>query len=233
MRQVFIGAVAAAVVTVSVGFYAQPARAASQGAGSAPIRLAQNGNSNMFGLLQDIQRLREQVRRLRGEVESLKYQIQRNQDNRQRMYQQLDGRLTALEGGGAVAGSGGGAPVDKAGAGKAYQAAFGSLRDGKYNAAISGFEAFVKKYPNSEQTDEALYWLGQARYVQGDLSGASSALQQMIKQFPQSAKVPSALLRIGVIQQTVGKAKQAKATFQRIIDNYPDSESASKARQHL
>src|SRR5699024_8123809 len=135
----------------------------------------------MFKLLQDVQRLREQVRRLRGEVETLKYQIQRGQDSRQRMYQQLDERLSALEPGGgsgdAAAGSGNEAQ-HKPGADQAYKAAFDKLRNGKYNAAISGFEDFVEQYPNSTKTADALYWLGQARYVQGDLSGASDALQK-------------------------------------------------------
>lgn len=230
MRQELIVAAAAAALLVSVGLNAQPARAASQNGDFAPLQLAQNSNGNMFSLLQDMQKLREQVRHLRGEVETLKYQIQRNKDSRQRMYQQLDERLTALEGGGSATTTG---AANEADAGTAYDAAFEQLRNGKYDDAISGFEAFVKQYPNSEHTVDALYWLGQARYVQGDLSGASSALQQMIDQYPKSDKIASALLRIGVIQQTVGKSKQAKATFQRIVDDYPDSDSADKARQHL
>src|SRR5699024_5249539 len=153
------------------------------------------------------------------------------------MYQQLDERLSALEPGG---GSGGDAAAGsdntaqhKPGADKAYKATFDKLRNGKYNDAISGFEDFVKKYPNSTKTADALYWLGQARYVQGDLSGASDALQKMVDAYPKNPNIASALLRIGVIKQTVGKKEQAQATFQRILKDYPDSNAAGKAREKL
>lgn len=229
MRQALIVAVTAVALAASVGVSSRPAQAADRAAEPAPMLLAQNTGPNLFSLLQDIQRLREQVRRMRGDIESLRYQIKRNQESRQRMYQSLDERLTALEQGGA----GTGVSASKEEIKKSYMAAFGQLRNGKYDAAISGFESFVKKYPDSSYGDNAWYWLGQARYVQGDLSGAMKALQTMTSRFPKSSKLPSALFRMGVIEQTEGKTDKARAAFERIVTQYPDSDSAGMARQHL
>src|SRR5699024_6337530 len=145
-----------------------------------------------------------------------------------RMYQDLDNRLTALEKGGSAT------SADKEVIKQSYMAAFEQLRNGKYDAAISDFEAFVKKYADdSSYGDNARYWLGQARYVQGDLSGAMEALQTMTKRFPKSSKLPSALFRMGVIEQAEVKTDKASAMFQRIVSQYPDSESADMARQRL
>lgn len=227
MRQALIVAVTTIAVAASVGISSRPAQAADRAAEPAPVLLAQNTGPNLFSLLQDIQRLREQMRRMRGEIESLRYQIKRNEESRQRMYQVLDERLTALEQGGTATGA------NQEEIKQTYMAAFEQLRNGKYDAAISGFETFVKKYPDSSYGDNAWYWLGQARYVQGDLTGAMSALQTMTSQFPQSSKLPSALFRMGVIEQTQGKTANARAAFKRIVTQYPDSESADMARQQL
>lgn len=227
MRQALIVAVTTVAVAASVGILSRPAQAADRAAEPAPVLLAQNTGPNLFSLLQDIQRLREQMRRMRGEIESLRYQIKRNEESRQRMYQVLDERLTALEQGGTATGA------NQEEIKQTYMAAFEQLRNGKYDAAISGFETFVEKYPDSSYGDNAWYWLGQARYVQGDLSGAMSALQTMTSQFPQSSKLPSALFRMGVIEQTQGKTANARAAFKRIVTQYPDSESADMARQQL
>src|SRR5699024_12696134 len=136
-------AVTTVAVAASVGIQSLPAQAANRAAEPNPMLLAQNSNGpNLFSLLQDIQRLREQVRRTRGEIESLHYQIKRNQESRQRMYQDLDNRLTALEKGGSAT------SADKEVIKQSYMAAFEQLRNGKYDAAISDFEAFVKKYPD-------------------------------------------------------------------------------------
>lgn len=227
MRQSLIVAAAAIALAVSAGLSPRPAQAAGPAADSAPILLAQNTGTNLFALLQDIQRLRRQVRQLRGEIQSLRHQIKRNRRSRQRMYQRLDKRITALEQGGIAAGA------SKAEIKQAYLAAFDQLRNSKYDAAIASLEAFVGKYPDNSYSDNAWYWLGQARYVQGDLTGAMKALQTLTRRFPDSKKMPSALFRIGVIEHTEGKVDKARAIFRRIVKQYPDSDSAAMARQRL
>lgn len=220
----------AIVLAVSAGVMPRPALAGD--AGSARVlpdrlMLAQNSGPNLFPLLQDIQRLRRQVRQLRGKIQMLEHRIQRNTQSRKRMYQRLDKRLTALEQGGASK------KASKEEIKKTYLAAFEKLRNGQYDAAIKALAAFTREYPDSTYTDNAWYWLGQARYVQGDLSGATTALRTVINDFPKSGKMASSLLRLGIIQQTLGKTNKARATFQRITHDYPNSGSADKARGRL
>src|SRR5699024_3397191 len=115
----------------------------------------------------------------------------------------------------------------------AYRAAFDKLRANKYAEAVSGFEAFLDQYPDSAYNDNAWYWLGQGRYVQGDLSGALDALNTLMEQFPDSDKLSSALFRIGIIEQAQGKNDKARAAFEKVITDYADSDSADRARKKL
>lgn len=219
----------AVVLAVTAGVFPRPALAGDSGSASVlpnRLMLAQNSGANLFSLLQDVQRLRRQVRQLRGKIQMLEHRIRRNKKSRQRMYQRLDKRLTALE-------QGGKSKASKEEIKSTYLAAFEKLRNGQYNAAIKALETFTQKHPDSAYTDNAWYWLGQARYVQGDLSGATAALKTVIKDFPKSPKMPSSLFRLGVIQQTLGKTDKARSTFQRIIRDYPDSGSADSARGRL
>ena len=47
----------------------------------------------------------------------------------------------------------------------AYDGAFRSLREGRYEDAIVEFQALIDTYPGSELVDDALYWIGEANYV--------------------------------------------------------------------
>lgn len=229
MRFAISATFVAVVLAGLAGGMPRPAAAAGTSHGSAaeqPLMVAKNSGPNLFALLQDIQRLQKQVRRLRGRVQMLEHQIDRNSQARQRMYQKLDKRLTALEKGGA-------GKADKQAIEKTYMAAFKKLRKGDYNGAIKGFESFVKKYPDNSYSDNAWYWLGQARYVQGKLSGAIDALQVVTSEYPKSNKMPSTLFRLGVIRSAQGQTDKARAAFEHVINDYPDSESAGMARSRL
>jgi len=236
MRAVFLTLVAATALIVTAGAFPRPLPAAQD-----------DQKPSQFSLLQDIQQLKKEIRKLRGRNEALEHQIERNRESRKKMYEDLDERLQKLE---TKAGLGdaentqqvtelaSGTGDSSAGtneneAKQAYEAAFDQLRDGEYDGAITGFEAFVEKYSDSSYIDNAWYWLGQARYVQGDLSDALTALQQVVDKYPDSGKMPSTLFRMGMIQQTLDKPDRARKTFARILDDYPDSESADRARQRL
>lgn len=220
------------VAMVLVGLTAglpRPSHAADSNywaANGQAVMVARNTGPNVFALMQDIQRLQSQIRQLRGRIQMLKHRIQRNSRIRKRMYQKLDKRITALE-------KGNGTTVDKEAVKNAYLAAFKKLRDGQYNAAIDSFQSFIHKYPKNSYSDNAWYWMGQARYVQGNLSGALQALQTVTNKFPKSSKMPSTLFRMGVIKSTQGKSSQARSLFKRVINNYPDSDSADMARGRL
>lgn len=203
-------------------------------------------NGGMFSLLQDLQSVKEDVRSLRGEIDEVRNLIKRNEQRQRDLYEDLDARLQALEQGGGGSGSdfmtvpengrdarGDRSEVDEEAAEAEYNTALDLLKAGDYEQARSKFDRFVSDYPNSEFSDNAWYWLGEARYVDRIYEGAIAAFQRVIKRFPDSNKVPGAQYKLGVIYDEQGKAQQAREALQQVIQEYPDDNAAELARKHL
>lgn len=210
-----------------------------------PVRVAQasgnDGGGELFSLYQDLQSLKQEVRELRGQVEELQHRTRQREQRQRDLYQDLDSRLRALEknGGGATgtAGAGGedGGPPEgnPEAAEKAYLAAFDKLKQGDQKAAIEDFKAFVEAHPNSEYTDNAWYWLGQAHYVERNYGDARQALERVVQDFPGSNKAPDAKYKIGVIQDEQGDYKAARKTLRGVVEDHPKADAAELARKRL
>lgn len=202
------------------------------------------GGDVVFNLYQDVQALKEKVRQLRGEIQELQHKMKQKAQRQRDLYKNLNKRLLVVErrlgiaaGGGAATGLEAGIPVspggDKAGAEDAYMAAFNLLTSGKYAQARKRLKAFVQKYPHSKYTDNAWYWLGEARYVDRRYDRAQAAFRHVIEDFPASPKVPGAIYKMGVILDELGKLQQARKTLKRLVEQYPESSAADLARKRL
>lgn len=201
----------------------------------------------------------DELRHLRGEVEQLRFELDRSSQRTRQLYQDLDDRLVALEGGTprarrgddrvqgstdvAIVGSGlpdaGGAPQARRPAERdpkeeeAYMEAFELLKAGKYQDAILGFENVVSNWPNGRYTDTALYWAGESHYVLRNYEDALKKFGRLVEDFPQSSRVPDALLKQGFAYEELGQADNARRAFQRIREEHGQSGAASLAQQRL
>ncbi len=215
-------------------------------AGSGATDGAAAAAGGLFSVLQDLQALQEEVRKLNGDVEELKHQLKQNERGQRELYQNLDKRLNALESGGSSGQSAGSdasagsssrsssrAPVDKAAAEEAYNAAFAQLRAGKYSESRQAFKQFVKDYPDSSYSDNAWYWLGEAHYVDREYDQASTAFRKVLEDYPDSSKAGAAMYKIGVIQDEQGDTSAARTTLIKVIEQYPEDNSAELARKRL
>ncbi len=246
MRHALPIALVTFAVATSAGMTSRPASAASADAAQdQSIMLAQasnNGGPNLFSLFQDVQRLQSEVRDLQGQVDTLKYQLRQNEQGQRDLYENLDKRMSALENGGAGAGSGDAAGDAQADYGtvsqdpeveKAYTAAFDKLKSGDYDGAIGAFKGFIQQNPESSYSDNAWYWLGEANYVKRNYDASLEAFQTVVNRFRASDKVPGSLYKIGVIQDERGETDNAYGTLKRVVDQYPDSNVAEMARKRL
>lgn len=208
------------------------------------------GTGNAFSLYQDIQALQEDVRKLRGRIEELQYRARQREQRQRDLYRDLDRRLLALEKKAGIAGAspeeGGGTPekagdadepADKAAdpeaVEQAYLAAFDKLKQGERKEAVDDFEAFVEAHPDSEYTDNAWYWLGQAHYVERGYDKAEKAFRRVLDEFSDSAKAPAALYKIGVIRDERGEYDGARKALNDVIEKYPEDDAAELARKRL
>jgi len=114
-----------------------------------------------------------------------------------------------------------------------YNAAFAQLKDGKYDQAITGFQAAIDADSQGQWTPSALFWQGETYYVEQKRDKAEAAYQKILTQFPNSDRVPDALLKTGYIAYDENKNKEARAIFQQVISKYPQSQAANLAKQRL
>ncbi|MBK1732240.1 tol-pal system protein YbgF [Thiococcus pfennigii] len=213
-------------------------------------------------LLLEVQRLRQEVQDLRGQVETQQHVLdllQRQPAGQpEGAAAPSDGRGLAdldlsppggerwgaaeanrTDGEALGAGAAGGVPLlplPETSVGserEAYQAAFGLLKERRYEDAIAAFEALLRDYPQGQYADDALFWLGETYYVTRDYADAIAQYDRLIAAHPQSARLPGAMLKVGYIHAEQGRPEDARAVFEAITARYPNSNEARQASDRL
>ncbi|WP_321493208.1 tol-pal system protein YbgF [uncultured Desulfobacter sp.] len=95
------------------------------------------------------------------------------------------------------------------------------------------FSDFVKKFPDHDLADNALYWLGECSYTTGDYIKAAQIFTALVQTYPKGLKVPDALLKTGYAYLSVDDVQKANEYFKQVITRYPFSPAAEKAQQKL
>ena len=102
-----------------------------------------------------------------------------------------------------------------------------------YVEAELGFQRFLDDFPDSDLSDNALYWIGECRFARGDDRGAMAAFQTMLHEYPLGNKVPDALVKVGRTLERLGEVEGAKRRFREVARRFPDSEAARLATESL
>jgi len=221
------------------------------------------GNQALVDMLRRLEELQLEVQTLRAQVEELGHGLEGMQSRQRDIYLDVDRRIQQIENRGSAAGSSppdgnlspgpaaaGSAPTgefsmgtglaatappaaDAAAARAAYEQAFGALREGRYEQAISGFESFVANYPQSEYAGNAQYWLGEANYVTRRFERAIQEFNKLITNYSNSAKVPDAHLKIGFTYYEMGKWAEARRALTEVQKRYSNSAAARLAAERL
>ncbi|APQ11090.1 hypothetical protein NS376_14900 [Pseudomonas oryzihabitans] len=231
--------------------------AGAAGAGNgAPV-------SGMGQLFSQLQQMQDDISRLRGQLEVQENEIRQLKQEGLDRYQDLDGRISQLSsapanaGAGAAAGASqaqGGAiaanstptppaaantpaagsePADPAKEKLYYEAAFDLIKSKDFDKASQAFNAFLRKYPNSQYAGNAQYWLGEVNLAKGDLQSAGQAFARVSQAYPTSNKVPDSLYKLAGVEQKLGRTDRAKAMYQQVISQYPGTSAAQLAQRDL
>jgi tol-pal system protein YbgF len=115
----------------------------------------------------------------------------------------------------------------------AYQAAFDTLKEGRYKKAKIELKAFLDKYPGSNYAGNAQYWLGEAHYVTRNFEQGIIEFQKVLNSYPGSSKMPDAMLKLGYTFYELKQYPQAKAILQDLRDRFPTSTAARLATKRL
>ncbi|MGE4317661.1 MAG: tol-pal system protein YbgF [Deferribacterales bacterium] len=114
-----------------------------------------------------------------------------------------------------------------------YTYAYELYRNGKYAESEAKFYEFLKKFPNEERSDNAIYWLGEIRYAQKDYPGAITRFKELLEKYPDGNKAPDALLKLGYSYGNIGDRENAIITLQKLTAEFSDTNAAKLGRQKL
>ncbi len=187
-----------------------------------------------------VQQLEEEIRRLNGLVEEQASLLTRLQDQSLDRYVEMDRRLAMLSSGqitdvtenslpaspdSDVAATGvADAPekVAEAGETEAYQLAYNSVRERRFEDALSAFSSYLSEYPFGRYAPNAHYWLGELYLVLEpvDPEAARQNFQVLLDQYPADPKVPDALYKLGRVHALKGNPQRSREYLDRVISEY-------------
>lgn len=112
-----------------------------------------------------------------------------------------------------------------------YEKGSAIFKRGKYPEAVAAFEQYVKDYPDSDLTANALYWLGLSYLAMEDFKQAAEVQQRLIKAFPKHDKRADAMLSLARVQARLKQNPAARETLDQLIAQYPKSKAAGTGRK--
>ena len=107
------------------------------------------------------------------------------------------------------------------------------LDKGAYEAAATGFKLYITNYPDSENTEQAYMYLGDAYSAEGQAKPAAIAYATILQKFPQSKLIPAARLKYARSIVPLGKTDEAKRYLNSILKDFPNSAEAKLAKTEL
>lgn len=213
---------------------------------------AQLNSQGLVDLLQQVDSLKAELAKLRGQSEVNTHSIETAEKRQKDLYVDLDNRMRKLErvgeaapagastgpgaaaaGAAAAAQAPAAAASDGAAEGRSYEAAFNLFKIGNYQAAIAGFQNFLKTYPASPLAPNAQYWIGNSYSALRDYKSAIASQQKLLSLYPSSPKVPDAMLNMASSQADLGDSAAARRTLEEIVARYPASPAADSAKKRL
>lgn len=115
----------------------------------------------------------------------------------------------------------------------AYQAAFDTLKEGRYNKAKSELKAFLEMHPGSSFAGNAQYWLGEAHYVTREFKQGIVEFKKVLSDYPGSLKIPDAMLKLGYTYYELKQYDEAKLLLEDLRNRFPKSTAFRLAGKRL
>lgn len=116
---------------------------------------------------------------------------------------------------------------------EAYQAAFDTLKEGRYPKAKTELKTFLERFPQSPYAGNAQYWLGEVNYVTRNFQEGITEFSKVLTQYGGSNKVPDAMLKLGYTYYELRQFPQATQMLEELRKLYPKSTAARLAEKRL
>ena len=114
-----------------------------------------------------------------------------------------------------------------------YRSAYEDYMRGNYDLASQGFRDYMQRWPSTELTDNALYWIGECYDAQGEPEQALEVFSRVLEDHPTSDKAAAAQLKKGLLYLKMDDQAQGVVHLQYVVYEYPGTREADLARERL
>ncbi|MBF0449390.1 MAG: tol-pal system protein YbgF [Candidatus Magnetomorum sp.] len=114
-----------------------------------------------------------------------------------------------------------------------YSKAKNAFDTNDFETARIQFVNFLKKYPKSNDADNAQFWMGEIYYREKWYEKAILEYQKVIEEYPSGNKVPAALLKQGMAFLELNDKTNASLILKELTKKHPDSAESKLAQKKL
>lgn len=116
---------------------------------------------------------------------------------------------------------------------KAYRTGFDLLLSGQYQEATQAFESYLQKYPDASRRVNAIYWIGEAYYVEEKYQQAIAQYDIILEDHPESSKARPARFKRAYSYYNLQDYRAARKDLLAVLEQSQDSKLKSEARNLL
>lgn len=110
-----------------------------------------------------------------------------------------------------------------------FDRAAGALRAGQFEAAETGFRAFLQKYPKNALVASATFNLGESYFRRQRAREAAEQFLKVTTDYSKWTRAPEALVRLGLSLEKLGVKEQACAAYGEVGRKYPNANASVRA----
>ncbi|MES2729096.1 MAG: tol-pal system protein YbgF [Pseudomonadota bacterium] len=111
-----------------------------------------------------------------------------------------------------------------------YEDAYALLKQGNHARAQSGFQNFLKAYPDHPLAANASYWHAETYYAKNDFKTASRLFAESYKKYPKGPKAADSVLKLGLSLAGEGKNQDACIALKQLGTAFKNAEAAVQRR---
>ncbi len=113
---------------------------------------------------------------------------------------------------------------------KLFQQSYSDFIQGEFEVARMGFREYVKSYPATTMSDDALYWVGESYLAEALPDSAVMIFAQFEDRYPISNRMPMVLYKRAIVRLDLGNKIGARRLLERVINDYPDTDVSDQAK---
>jgi tol-pal system protein YbgF len=114
-----------------------------------------------------------------------------------------------------------------------YRSSYEDYMRGNYDLSAQGFREYLKRWPDTDLADNALYWIGECYDAQDRSQEALEIFTQVLEDHPTSDKAAAAQLKKGLLYLKLGDKGQGVLNLQYVVYEHPGTKEADLARERL